>query len=302
MRKLRIATRGSKLALWQASEIASMLACPVEIVIVQTQGDRDQTSPLSEIGGEGVFAKEVQLQVVRGEADLAVHSAKDLPAGAVEGLVIGGVPKREDSRDAIVGVKLQAIEPGGVVATSSARRKAQLLHLRPDLRVEELRGNIETRISKAKDGYAVMVAYAALLRLDLASRAAEVFSTEIFCPQVGQGALAVECRSDDEEALDALRGLTDSDAMATLSAERALLARLGAGCSLPVAGSAVMDEEYVSLTAMVGSLDGRLIIRTTKRHKDPLICGELAGADLMERGGSALLLQSAGYTVPNLPF
>src|SRR5262245_43418343 len=204
--RLRAATRGSELALWQTNHVAELVrrAHPdveIEPVVVQTSGDRDLERPIWEMGGKGVFVKEVQAAVLDGRADLAVHSAKDLPSVTFDGLVLAAVPARGDARDALVGASLANLGPGARVATGSVRRRAQLANARPDLTFAELRGNIATRIGRVgTDGIdAVVVAAAALVRLDLHDQIAEVLEPETLVPQVGQGALAVECRDDDPD-------------------------------------------------------------------------------------------------------
>ena len=194
---IRVATRGSALARWQAEHVVARLGVPAELVIVTTTGDRDRTSAIHALGGNGVFVKEVQEAVRRGDADVAVHSAKDLPAVTPEDLVIGAVPERADARDALVGSALAALPERATVGTGSVRRRAQLAAVRPDLRFAELRGNVPTRVEKAAQFDAVVIAYAALERLALADRAAEVVPVSVMLPMVGQGALAVECRADD---------------------------------------------------------------------------------------------------------
>src|SRR5262245_50591105 len=211
---IRIATRASALARWQAERVATLLGDDAELVLVTTSGDRDQTSELHAIGGRGVFTKEVQHAVLDGRADVAVHSAKDLESATPPGLVIAAVPERADPRDALVGSTLEALPPGALIGTGSVRRRAQLAAARPDLLFGPLRGNIETRLAKrAELGYdAVVVAYAALVRLGLADRATDVLDPTVLLPQVAQGALAAECRADDESTLTRLRAIDDADA------------------------------------------------------------------------------------------
>src|SRR4051812_6605646 len=198
-RRLRAATRGSTLARWQTDHVAGLLGGDkdVDVVVVETTGDRRTDVAIHEMGGKGVFVKEVQAAVLDGRADIAVHSAKDLPSVAVDGLVIAAVPRRGDVRDALVGATLDGLRHGGHVATGSVRRRAQLASLRPDLIFSELRGNIATRLEKASDFDAIVVAAVALERLGLADRIAEVLTPELMLPQVGQGALAIEARVDD---------------------------------------------------------------------------------------------------------
>jgi len=230
---LRIATRGSRLARWQAERVAGRLGGDTELVIVSTTGDQRTDVPIWTIGGTGVFVKEVQQAVLDGRADLAVHSAKDLPSETAAGLVLAAIPERADPRDALVGSRLDDIPAGGRIGTGSVRRQAQLAALRPDLRFESLRGNIETRVAKAADLDAVVVALAALERLGLADRATEVLEATRMLPQVAQGALAVECRADDAATAARLALLDDPAARPAVEAERAFLRRLGGGCDLP---------------------------------------------------------------------
>src|SRR5437660_2525976 len=203
-RRLRAATRGSALARWQTDHVALLLGADIDVVVVETTGDRRTDVAIHEMGGQGVFVKEIQAAVLDGRADLAVHSAKDLPSTEPDGLVIGAVPPREDPRDALVGGTLQGLPPGARVATGSVRRRAQLAWLRPDLTFRGLRGNIETRLRQASGFDAVVVAAAALVRLGRIDAADEVLDPALVVPQVGQGALAVECRTDDEEVRDRL--------------------------------------------------------------------------------------------------
>jgi len=238
-RVLRIATRASPLALWQAGRVATLLGEACELVAVDSLGDRVQDRPLHQLGGQGVFVKEVQAAVMSGDADLAVHSAKDLPSGpAADGLVLACVPERADVRDCLVGLRLDQLESGATVATGSVRRRAQLKALRPDLVFVELRGNMATRLAQVPPGGAVVAAAAALQRLEWADRIAELLEPDVLLPQVAQGALAVECRVDDPEVLERLARIEDPVARRCVDAERAFLARLGGGCDLPVGGLA----------------------------------------------------------------
>jgi hydroxymethylbilane synthase len=214
----------------------------VELVPLSTEGDRRTDVPLSVIGGKGVFAKEVQSAVLAGEADLAVHSAKDLPAATPQGLVIAGVPGRGDSRDALVGARLDQLAAGDVVATGSARRRVQLAELVPGIRFAELRGNMATRLSRAGEFAAIVVAAVALERLGLSGRIAEVIQPDVLVPQVGQGTLAVECRTDDAETISALAAVSHPESRRLLDCERAFLAELGGDCDLPAGAHARMLE------------------------------------------------------------
>jgi hydroxymethylbilane synthase len=239
-RALRLATRGSALARWQAEHVAALLRSSdpdvtVELVTIETTGDRRTDVPLHEIGGRGVFVKEVQQAVLDGRADAAVHSAKDLPSGpAPAGLVLGAVPVRADARDALVGSTLDDLPPGARIATGSVRRQTQLAGLRPDLVFENVRGNVDTRLGKVPVGGALVAAVAALERLGRVERITQALPVEVMVPQVGQGALAVECRADDERTQKRLESIESSIDRSLVDAERAFLAELGGGCDLPV--------------------------------------------------------------------
>jgi hydroxymethylbilane synthase len=285
---VRIATRGSALARWQAEHVASLLG-DAELVIVETIGDRDKATSLSELGGTGIFVKEVQAAVLDGRADVAVHSAKDLPSNpslAMPGLVIGAVPPRADVRDALVGSALADLPPGGVVATGSARRRALLADLRPDLTFEDLRGNIDTRLARATPGTAVVVAHAALVRLGLTERAAEVLPPDVVVPQVGQGALAIECRAGEEPLVACL---DDDESRRAVEAERSWLATIGGGCDLPVGAHAVVDGDEVRLTAVLASFDGRVVLRDSEAGPDPRAVGSSLAERMLDDGGRWLI-------------
>jgi hydroxymethylbilane synthase len=264
---LRVATRGSALARWQANEIVRLLvqahpSLEVEIILVETTGDQRRDVPVSQLGGQGVFVKEVELAVLEGRADIAVHSAKDLPSVTDPGLLLACIPARGDPRDALVGATLAELGPGAPVATGSVRRRAQLAGLRPDLTFLELRGNIGTRLTKVPPGGAVVVAMAALVRLDLAGQAAEILDPAVMLPQVGQGALAIECRAGDHEVLSLLAALEDPQARAAVTCERGFLARVGGGCDLPVGAYAQAGPGGgLTVDALLASADGRVILR-----------------------------------------
>lgn len=300
---LRIATRGSPLARLQAERVGAILAAhrgdrgdrgdrAFELVVVRTRGDVESAIPLSSLGGQGVFVKEVQQAVLEGSADVAVHSAKDLPSAAVEGLVIGCVPERADPRDAMVGKLLDDLAPGATVATGSPRRRAQLAALRPDLTFCELRGNIAGRIERAEAVGAGVMALAALERLGLADKVAGVLEPSDMLPQVGQGALAVECRADDAELLELLAAADDAVAHRQVDAERSWLASIGGGCSAPVAAFAqpVQGEPgMLTLEGMIASYDGRIVLRRSSNGSDPEELGRRVASELVnEAGGSAL--------------
>jgi hydroxymethylbilane synthase len=264
---LRIATRGSVLARWQASYVADRLRragqVEAELVVVDTTGDRRPDVPVWEMGGQGVFVKEVQAAVLDGRADVAVHSAKDLPSVTAAGLVLAAFPVREDPRDALVGGTIAGLAPGALVATGSVRRRAQLAWVRPDLTFTGLRGNVPTRLTKVPPGGAVVVAVAALARLGDLDRASEVLDPSVMLPQVGQGAIAVECRADDSGVLAYLALIDDPSVRAAVETERSFLARLGGGCDLPVGAYAVVASGQVSVSGLLASPDGRVLLRDT---------------------------------------
>jgi hydroxymethylbilane synthase len=280
---IRVATRASTLARWQAERVGSLLGNDVEYVLVSTTGDRDQTSDLHAIGGQGVFTKEVQQAVLDGRADVAVHSAKDLPPATPPGLSLAAIPERGDARDALVGCRMTELPTAARVGTGSVRRRAQLAAARPDLTFGPLRGNIETRLRKRGEmGYdAVVVAYAALERLGLDAEASEVLEPNVLLPQVGQGALAAECRADDWQTAARLRAIDDRAARRTVEAERAFLAELGGGCNLPCGGLATLTADgTIVLDALLASLDGHVVLRTRVEGDEPNAVGRRAADDL----------------------
>jgi len=260
-RVLRIATRGSQQARKQADDAAALLAertgADIEFVIVQTTGDQRQDVPLHQIGGQGVFVKEVQRAVLDGRADLAAHSAKDLPSTPADGLQIGAFCERRSPWDVLVGSAFADLPHGATVATGSVRRRAQLSALRPDLQFVELRGNIQTRLTKIPDGGAIVMAEAALQILGLEDRIASRFVLDEMIPQAGQGCVALECRAGDSETLAALALLDHEPTRRCVEAERAFLATLGSGCSLPIGAYAELDHTApgspVRLHTFVGS-------------------------------------------------
>jgi hydroxymethylbilane synthase len=294
---VRVATRGSALARWQAERVAELLRAEepgleVQLVVVETTGDRRLDLPIWELGGKGVFAKEVQAAVHDGRADLAVHSAKDLPSATPPGLVLASVPERGDVRDALVGATLAELPERAEVATGSLRRQAQLAALRPDLRFVGLRGNMQTRLSRVADHDAIVVAAVALERLGLDGHIAERLDTDVMLPQVAQGALAVECREDDEELRDRLAAIEDPAARSTVDAERGFLAELGGDCSLPAAAHAVLEGAHVSVRGLIATADGSTVLRHEVTGTDPAASGaDLARHLLDTQGGAALLVR-----------
>jgi hydroxymethylbilane synthase len=293
------------LARHQAEVVATLLRAArpgleVRVDVVRTRGDQLADVPLDQIGGQGIFVKEVQAAVLDGRADLAVHSAKDLPPVPPPGLVLAAVPERRDPRDALVGRPLDELGPGAVVATGSARRRAQLAALRPDLTFVELRGNMDRRLARAGDGTvgAVVAALAALQRLGREEQVAEVLSTTRMLPQVGQGALAVECRADDDRVRGLLATVDDRAAHRAVDAERALLAALGGSCSVPVAGLARPSAGQLRLEGLVATGDGRSVARTALTGDDPTALGQAVARRLMEEAGGAAILDQGGREGP----
>jgi hydroxymethylbilane synthase len=274
------------LARWQAERVVQLLGSTAELVIVQTTGDQRSDVPVHQMGGTGVFVKEVQEAVLDGRADVAVHSAKDLPAETPAGLMLAAIPERGDARDALVGSTLAALPTGATVATGSVRRRAQLAATRPDLGFAELRGNIQTRLDKASGFHAIVVAAAALDRLGLDDRIAERLSFSDMLPQVGQGALAVECRDDDDATRAQLDAIDDRAAHAAVDAERAFLGELGSGCSLPIGAhaevSAASDgtDTVITIEGLVSSPDGRRVTRARRSDPDPGRAGRALADDL----------------------
>ena len=291
---LRAATRASALARCQTGIVAGLLAeaggVATEPVAVSTTGDRRNDTPIHAMGGKGVFVKEVQAAVLDGRADIAVHSAKDLPSSTPEGLVLAAVPRRGDPRDALVGCRLADLPVGATAATGSVRRKAQLAHLRPDLRFAELRGNIATRLDLAARFDAIVMASVALQRLGLAPDVVDVLDPEVFVPQVGQGAIAVECRATDRETLTLLSSIEHRPSRRAVDAERAFLAELGGDCNLPAGAHATNPGGGVELTGLLASTDGSTLVRDTRGGRDPETLGRAVARHLLDdRGGRELL-------------
>jgi hydroxymethylbilane synthase len=299
--RLRIGTRGSPLARIQAALAVGALerahpelAAPgaLEVVAIRTTGDRVVDRPLAELGGKGLFCKELEAALLAHEIDLAVHSVKDLPTWLPAGLVLGAVLARADPRDVLItrdGTGLDALPPGAVVGTASLRRQAQLLARRPELRVASLRGNVETRLQKLAAGAvdATLLALAGLERLRIAPAGASVLSPEIMLPAVGQGAIGVECRADDAPTLALLAAIEDPDSRACIGAERALLAALDGSCQTPIAGHARRDGAELRLAALIARPDGSVCLRTTRR-------GALADGDALGRDAGLELKARAG--------
>jgi hydroxymethylbilane synthase len=292
---LRLATRRSPLALIQARYVQSRLATiglASDLVLLDTKGDRDVAADLATLGGQGVFAVEIQRALLHGDADVAVHSAKDLPSLTPQGLSLVSVPERRDPADVLVGKSLAGLGPGATVATGSPRRRALLLERRPDLQVVPLRGNMATRLSAAgKNGVdAIVAAMAALERLDERGLTSERLDPEWFIPQVGQGALALEAREGDNETRDALLAINDASAFIALQAERAFLGELGAGCSIPAGAHAEVDGARLTLRGVMVAPDGTKSVRAEVSGGDSIALGAQLARHLRDDlGGGALL-------------
>jgi hydroxymethylbilane synthase len=292
---LVIASRGSQLALWQAHWVQKQLgASGVEsrIEIVKTTGDKITGVPLAQVGTKGLFTKEIEEALLVGHADLAVHSLKDLPTELPAGLILAGVPAREDPCDAIVGRRLVELPPRARVGTSSLRRAAQLRKLRPDLVVESVRGNLDTRLRKLDEGRydAIVLAAAGLKRLGWAGRIAEVLAPEVMCPAVGQGALALES-SENGAGKDACAALDHAETRAAVTAERGLLAALGGGCQVPIGAYATVEEGRLRLRAIVASPDGSELVSAASEGSasDAAALGRDLATELLGRGARRIL-------------
>jgi hydroxymethylbilane synthase len=298
---LRIGTRGSPLALWQANHVAGLLRTvapgrSIELVEIQTAGDQVRHVPLAEIGGEGVFTKAIQQALLENRIDVAVHSLKDLPTIPVDGLVLAAVPQRGPTGDALVSQKHRSfadLPAGAVLATSSLRRRAQVLHRRPDLKLIDIRGNIETRLRKLKeenlDG--LLLARAGLERLGLAEQITEILDPTWMLPAVGQGALGLECRSEDRESRSIVEKVNHPATGWSVRAERAMLRELGGGCHVPIGAATVVSGNELTLRGAVLSPDGAC--RIEAQISGPLPSAEDLGRqlakDLSARGASELL-------------
>jgi hydroxymethylbilane synthase len=297
-----IGSRGSKLALWQANHIQDRLAslgyeCRIEII--QTTGDKFQSGPLKEIGNKGLFTKEIEEALLDGRVDLAVHSLKDMPTALPAGLQIAATPEREDPRDVIIGRKLRDLAPGSRIGTGSLRRMAQLSAARPDVSVQPIRGNVDTRLRKLDEGQidAIVLAAAGLNRLGWSARIAEHLPVEIMCPAVGQGALAIETRADGGEAMQACVRLNDETTFNCISAERAVLSELGGGCQVPVGAHASISNGRLHVRAIVISPDGTALVRREAEGApaDATQIGNALGRDLLDAGGRDILAVVYGH-------
>jgi hydroxymethylbilane synthase len=292
---LVIASRGSQLALWQARWVAAQLTAAgheCRIDIIKTTGDKITDVPLAKVGTKGLFTKEIEEALLDGRADLAVHSLKDLPTELPVGLVLAAIPEREDPRDAVLGKKLADLKPGAKVGTSSLRRAAQLRALRPDLTIESIRGNLDTRIRKLDEGQyeSIILAAAGLKRLGWANRIAEILSVDRMCSAVGQGALAIETLATGA-GFDACQFLDHPATHAAVTAERGVLGALGGGCQVPIGAHARVTGDTIQLLAIVASPDGTEIIRaeSTGPISEAADIGRRLGAELLTRGAAKIL-------------
>jgi hydroxymethylbilane synthase len=306
MGTIRLATRGSPLALRQTELVSELLRrsdpdLEVEPVVVRTRGDQDASAPLDQIGGQGVFVTEVEAAVADGRADAAVHSAKDMPSVTGEHFVLAAVAPRGDPRDGLVGCTLNGLPAGALVATDSARRRAQLAYLRPDLVFTQLRGNMARRVAvgEGEEVSAVVVAVAAMERLGWMDRLDDVLEPMDVLPQAGQGAIAMQCRADDEATRVLLRAVDHVPSHRALVAERAVLAALGGSCTVPVGafaeaagedsgGAGAGDGVAVRVSGLVASGDGHTVIRMTRQGVDPFAVGTELARALLAGGGAAI--------------
>jgi hydroxymethylbilane synthase len=300
---VRLATRGSPLALHQTESVAALLraahpALEVDVCVVRTRGDQDASTPLDQIGGQGVFVTEVEAAVADGRADAAVHSAKDMPSIMGPSFVLGAVPPRADPRDALIGCALSELPAGALIATGSARRRAQLAYLRPDLVFRDLRGNMARRLAAAGAGgvTAVVVALAAMERLGWLDRVTDVLDPVDVLPQAGQGAIAVQCRADDERTRSLLGAIDHEATHRAVRAERAVLAALGGSCTVPV-GALAEDVDAngggrgtaaLRVSGLVASADGHTMIRLSRKGDDPEAVGTAVARALLDGGGAAI--------------
>ena len=309
--KLRIGSRGSQLALWQANHISGLLRAQgqeVEIEIIHTTGDKITDVALAKVGTKGMFTKEIEEALAGRQVDLAVHSLKDLPTELPGGFEIAAITERQDPRDAFCSLKYNSIEAlpqGARVGTSSLRRQAQLKAIRPDLDIHPLRGNVDTRLRKLEQGEydAIVLASAGLKRLGKTELVQEIIPAEIMCPAAGQGALGIEIREGDVKTRELLTFLNDSNARAATTCERALLNSLGGGCQVPIGAFAERRNGKLHLQAIVADPDGSKVLRDTRHGDDPVKLGNDAGAALLKRGGDAILeaVYGRGLAVPPQP-
>jgi hydroxymethylbilane synthase len=308
---LRIGSRGSQLALWQANHISALLRThghEVEIEIIHTTGDKITDVSLAKVGTKGMFTKEIEEALAAGRVDLAVHSLKDLPTELPKGFEIAAITERQDPRDAFCSrhyASFQELPQGARVGTSSLRRQAQLKAIRPDLVIHPLRGNVDTRLRKLEQGDydAVILAAAGLKRLGKTELVKQIIPAEIMCPAAGQGALGIEIREGYIKTRELLGFLNDSNTRAATTCERALLNSLGGGCQVPIGAFAEMKNGKLHLESIVADPDGSKLLRDSRDGDDPEKLGNEAGASLLERGGDAILeaVYGRGLAVPPQP-
>ncbi len=303
MTTVRIATRKSRLAMWQAKNVADAIGrlyptLNVELLPMSTRGDETLDRSLAKIGGKSLFVKELEQALLSNEADLAVHSMKDVPAEMPDGLGILAIMRREDPRDALVSDQVDRISQlahGATIGTSSLRRQCQLLHLRPDLDIQPLRGNVETRLKRVDEGqfHAIILAVAGLKRLELEHRITSRIEPGEMLPAVGQGAIGIQCRLDDAELIENLAALNHPDSKIRVDAERGFSRRLGGSCQSPIAGHAVLDGDILVLTGRVGLPDGSLIIEGSKQgaRRDAESIGANLAEELLKKGAAEILSQ-----------
>lgn len=301
MGTIRVGTRGSNLALWQATFVRETLekyhpGLRFEQVIIKTEGDLDQKSSLSQIGGQGIFTKEIEKALLNNTIDIAVHSLKDLPSKMPEGLILGAVPERGFVEDVLItenGKTLEQLPLNAKVATGSIRRKSQLLSIRPDLIISDLRGNIDTRLRKLKGPGidAIIMAKAAILRLELNQVLYYEFNTDEMIPAVGQGAIGIQVRKEDSIVQDVVRALNHQDTFHAVTAERALLATLDSGCQFPVGAFARVSGTDLDIRGFVGSEDGKNILHEKMQSEvqDARNAGRILAEKLLDRGAKSML-------------
>ena len=311
MPQLRIGSRGSQLALWQANHVAGLLrgrGHQVEIHIIKTTGDKVLDVALSQVGTKGMFTKEIEEALLAGEIDLAVHSLKDLPTELAAQFALAAIAEREDARDVLVSERYGSpaeLPAGARVGTSSLRRQAQLKAMRRDLEVIPLRGNVDTRLRKLAAGEfeAIILAAAGINRLRLAAKLCHAIDPEQMCPAAGQGALAIETRAGDGETAATVRFMDDVAARATTTCERAMLEQLGGGCQVPIGAFARMTGDELALLGVVAQPDGEMLLREEQRGRDPLVLGRTVAVALRRRGADRILgaVYGAHAAIPQQP-
>jgi hydroxymethylbilane synthase len=311
MARLRIGSRGSQLALWQAHHISDLLrkqGHQVELEIIKTTGDKILDVALAKVGTKGMFTKEIEEALAEGRVDLAVHSLKDLPTELSPGFEIAAITKRENPSDVLCSKLYKTIEDlprGARVGTSSLRRQAQLMAVRPDLNIYPLRGNVDTRLRKLAQGEydAIILAAAGLHRLGKTELMQQVIPASVMCPAAGQGALGIEIRAGDATTRAHLAFLDDADARAATTCERALLNKLGGGCQVPIGAAAEVRNGRLHLDAIVAHPDGSKVLRESRDGDDPVKLGSEVGETLLRRGGDAILeaVYGSGIAVPQQP-